>query len=182
MDHALPVCVVNRLANRSEEVDNLRRRWNLPFMGCLMKIVRQRLAFDVLHHHVGQGCVGTAFRLLWLHHMEIVDLHDIGMMQRSDKLGFALKARDEIRIIAQVRVQQFDGDIALQLGIESFPDLGYAAVSQSFSQFIFIEALRRYAHNSAPSLLSKRGCSPPPSYAEQGLLDEQGAIVKVARR
>src|SRR5579875_1972673 len=106
MDHALPVCVVNRLANRSEEVDNLRRRWNLPFMGCLMKIVRQRLAFDVLHHHVGQGCVGTAFRLLWLHHMEIVDLHDIGMMQRSDKLGFALKARDEIRIIAQVRSEE----------------------------------------------------------------------------
>jgi hypothetical protein len=60
-----------------------------------------------------------------------MDLHNIGMMERGNKLSLALEACNEIGIMAQVGVQNLNRDQALQLGVERLPDIALAAVGKA---------------------------------------------------
>ena len=65
------------------------------------------VAFDVLHHQI----VGA----------DVVDLADVGMIQRGDSLGFALEA------FGKLRGRDFDGDVAIQARIVGAIHLAHAA-------------------------------------------------------
>src|SRR5881397_1856479 len=77
-----------------------------------------------------------------------MDLHNVGMVQRSNKLCFALETGDKMGILFQIRVQQLDRNVALELRIERFPDLCHATKSQSLLEFIFAQASWMCTHNS----------------------------------
>jgi hypothetical protein len=48
---------------------------------------------------------------------------DVRVIQRRQRLGFALETGDTFRISGEGRRQDFDGDVAIQLGIASLVDL-----------------------------------------------------------
>src|SRR5712692_8979965 len=76
-----------------------------------------------------------------------MDFHDIGMMQRGNKLRLPLEARDKVGVNLQIGVQQLDSNITLQLRVQGLPDLGHAALSQSLLQFVFSKTSWTRAHN-----------------------------------
>src|SRR5947208_8611366 len=84
-----------------------------------------------------------------------MDFHNVGMVQRSKKLGFAVETGDKMGILFQIRVQQLDRNVALELRIERFPDLCHATRSQSLLEFIFAEASWTCTHNSLSSFMSR---------------------------
>src|SRR2546421_5748264 len=84
-----------------------------------------------------------------------MDLHNVGMVQRGNKLCFALETGDKMGILFQIGVQQLDRHVALELRIERFPDLCHASKSQSLLEFIFAEASWMCTHNSLSSFMSR---------------------------
>src|SRR5579863_6588413 len=78
--------------------------------------------------------------------LEVVNLHDIGVVQRRNKLGFALKTSGEIGIRLQIGVELLNGDEASQVGIKSLPDFALPTACQAFSQFVFAKASRLHTH------------------------------------
>ena len=78
---------------------------------------RQILALDEFHH---EGVDVTRL-------FETVDRGNIGMIQRGEDFGFALKARQPIGVSRQRRRQDLDGDLALQLRVGRPIHLPHAA-------------------------------------------------------
>ena len=60
-----------------------------------------------------------------------MNLYDVRMMKGSNKLCFALETCDEVRVFLQVRMENLNGDVALQLSIACLPNLGHATLSQT---------------------------------------------------
>ena len=51
-------------------------------------------------------------RVIGIGELEVVNLHDIWMMQRGDKLCLVRKASYEVRLLPQVGIKYLNGDIA----------------------------------------------------------------------
>src|SRR5438876_11928984 len=84
-----------------------------------------------------------------------MDLDNVGMVQGGNKLCFALEPGDKMGVLFQIRVQQLDRDVALELRIERFPDLGHAPMAQLLLELIFAEASWMCTHNSVSSFMSR---------------------------
>ena len=91
-----------------------------------------RLALDELHHQV----VGA----------DVVNLADVGMVQRRDGFGFALEA------FAELRGGNFDGDVAIQPWIVRLPHFAHAALADRRKDFVgseFVAGGKRHRRSSA---------------------------------
>ena len=66
----------------------------------------------------------------------IVEMADVGMIQRGDGAGFALEALLEFRIKGKMSGENLDGDDAVEAGVGGTIDLTHAASSQRRSDLI----------------------------------------------
>src|SRR5436853_6553050 len=113
MNHALLVGIVNSKTDRCEEMDEVGRGGKFACTGSITKIVSHRLPLHVIHDHVCE----RLFCFWRTSNVKIVNLYDIGVMQRCNHLRFSFKARKKVRIALQVGMKYFDSDITSQLGV-----------------------------------------------------------------
>src|SRR5258706_4401751 len=104
MDHALLMGVVNGEADCREDVNDVGGRWKLSLARCITNIVSECRSFDIIHHHIGCGDV----RVRSMDELKVVNLHNIGMVQRRNKPCFALETRGEIRSGLESSVELLD--------------------------------------------------------------------------
>ena len=100
--------IVKSEADCCEDVHNVMGGRELPFVRCVTDIVSERRSFDIIHHHVGCGDV----RVRGINELKVVNLHDIGMMQRRNKSCFTLETRGEVRIGLHIGVELLNSDMA----------------------------------------------------------------------
>src|SRR5713226_10417041 len=101
-------------------MDNIGGRRKVSPAGRAMNVVGQCLSLDIVHDHISDCCPG-----FWrTKSLKVMNLHDVRMVQRGYDPRFTNETFHEIRIILQVIVEEFDGNIALQLGVEGLPDFG----------------------------------------------------------
>src|SRR2546421_4028009 len=112
-------------------------RGKSPYTRGAIDIFSQRLTFDIVHDDVDMGVFG----LRGLGNLEIVYLHNVGMVERSDDACLAFKTSQKVGIILQISMKNSDSDKALQLGIVSLPEFGHATVPQTLTQFILSKTL-----------------------------------------
>src|SRR5215475_7688889 len=92
----------------------------------VLEPVAERFAFDQLHHDAA-----AAAELL-----ETVYLSDVGMIQRRQKLGFALKPREPVAIVRKMIGQDFHCHITQQLRVAGAENNTHAAFSKLRRHFI----------------------------------------------
>src|SRR5713226_9551287 len=80
-------------------------------------------------------------------YLEVMNLYDVRMMKGSNKLCFALETCDEVRVFLQVRMENLNGDVALQLSIASLQNLRHTTLSQPLQQFVFPKTLWVCTHD-----------------------------------
>ena len=89
----------------------------------------QRFAFHQFHDN------GVAF--------ETINGGDIRMVQRGQCLRFALKPRQVVGVIGQRGRQDFDGHVAVELGVARAVDLAHPASAQRREDFVRAESVAR---------------------------------------
>src|SRR5207249_913474 len=82
----------------------------------------------VLHHQV--------MRLAGL--LDAVDLRDVGMVQSGQELGFALEARQPLRVAREMQRQDFDGHVAVELGVAATINFPHPALADELLYFVVI--------------------------------------------
>ena len=65
---------------------------------------------------------------------------DVRMVQRRQRLGFALEARQPLGVVGEGLGQDLDRDVATQLGVGRAIDLAHAAGAEGGDNFIRAEA------------------------------------------
>src|SRR5690348_6127878 len=108
MNHAFFMGVVNGEAYRREDVHDVTCGWKLPFARCVTDVVSERRSLDIIHHHISCGSI-------WIRGMDelkVVNLHDIGMVQRCNKSSFSLETRGEIGIGLKIGVELLNSNVA----------------------------------------------------------------------
>src|SRR5262249_46325183 len=108
VDHALLMCRLQRIGGLLGDLDRL-----LQWHWTLRDTLSQRHAFDQLHD---QGAL-----------LHPINRCDIRMVQRGEHLRLALEARHAIGILRERWWEDFDGYVAIELGVRSAPDLSHAA-------------------------------------------------------
>ena len=108
MDHPLLMGIVKSEADCCEDVHNVIGGRELPLVRCVTDIVSERRPLDIIHHHIGRGNL----RVRGLNELKVVNLHDIGVVQRRNKLPFALETRGEIGIGLKIGVELLYGNVA----------------------------------------------------------------------
>src|SRR5579884_2792654 len=136
MDHAMLMGIVYCLTDDGEQMHDVYHWRNLPLTQRVRDVIGQGSPFDILHDHVADGLL----RLRRASEVEIVDLHDVGMVQGSHYPCFTEKSCAEVGIVLQIKVQNLDSDVPLKLGVPSLPDLSHAPASQALVQFVFTQA------------------------------------------
>ena len=91
--------------------------------------LRQIVALDEFHHERGHA---PAF-------FEPVDGGDVRMIQRGQRLGFALEARQALGIVRERLGQDLDRDVAVQLRIARAIDLSHAPFADRRGDFVDAE-------------------------------------------
>jgi hypothetical protein len=71
---------------------------------------------------------------------DAVNLRDVGMVQRREQLGLALKSRQPLSVIRERIGQNFDRDFALQARIPRAIDLAHTAGADEGDDFVGAEA------------------------------------------
>ena len=71
---------------------------------------------------------------------EPVDLRDVGMVQRGERLRFAREAGEAFRVQRKELGQDLDRDVAIELGIARAIDLAHAARTECADHFISAQA------------------------------------------
>jgi hypothetical protein len=67
----------------------------------------QRLAFDVLHGH----------EVVTIGFTDLIDVRDVGVVERSHGIGLLLKAMQSLFALAELCGQEFEGDWSSQLRV-----------------------------------------------------------------
>src|SRR5947209_895268 len=147
MHHLTLMSIVKRGRNGREQAHNLVRGRTLSLTRGSVEIVSQGRTFHVIHYQIGFAPA--------LRHIEIMDLDNIGMVQGSKCLCLTIEARSEISAGLCINRQNFNGDIAMLLGIKSLPDLA-STTSYTLLQLIFPKAALIHAHSGAPRCSSSR--------------------------
>jgi len=94
--------------------------------GPAANVLTERLALEILHHDVRDLRIGR----------DVVDLHDVGVAQLRDRLGFPAKADERFRGLAR---QLFDRDAPLELAVPCRPDRAHPpAADQRFDRVAFL--------------------------------------------
>src|SRR5262249_39637623 len=70
---------------------------------------------------------------------QVVDRPDVRMIERSEKMCFALEPNEPIRILREILRQDFDGDFPAELRIACAINLAHAARSERSQDFIRAE-------------------------------------------
>ena len=83
--------------------------------GRAVELAAQRLALEQLGHGVGDAVVRA----------EVVDREDVRMRERGDGLGLALEARERVGVRGQLRGEDLDGDLAVELRVARAVDLAH---------------------------------------------------------
>ena len=97
----------------------------------------QRRAVDVLEHEVIRA--------------DVVQLTDVGMVQRCDGPCFALKATEPVRIPREGLGQHFDRDVAVKSGIASLVYVTHPARAERPDDFVWSQtAARCQRHDGSP--------------------------------
>ena len=92
---------------RAEAQDVVNRQ------GAAQKAIGERLTFEQLHHQVPVA--------------DVIKRADVGMIQLRNRLRFALKSSDQLRVRGELRRQHFDRHAAIEARVASAPDLPHAA-------------------------------------------------------
>ena len=69
--------------------------------------------------------------------VEVVHGHDGGMLQLGDDARFALKAREEVGVLLERRMQHLDRHEAIEAGVIGLEDRRHAAATQLFDDLIW---------------------------------------------
>ena len=93
----------------------------------------QIVAFDQFHHQRGH--------LAGL--LEAVNLRDVGMIERRQRLRLALESRQPLRVAGKRRRQRLQRDVAAQLRVARPIDLAHAAGAEWSKHFVWTEASTR---------------------------------------
>ena len=80
----------------------------------------QRLAVEQLHR--GEGDLAVL--------AEIEDRQDVRMRERRDRLGLALEARQRVGVGGEMRRQDLDRHLAVELGVAGAEDLAHPALAE----------------------------------------------------
>ena len=80
----------------------------------------ERLPLDRLHHD----------DLARVEPFDTVDSRDVGMIQRCEGVGFAVEARDAVRIVRKRFRQELEGDVAAEAGVACAIDRTHSACTQ----------------------------------------------------
>ncbi len=91
-----------------------------------MQALRERLAFDVLHHQK-IGAVLVA---------DVVERADVRMIQAGDGLCFALEALAQFGAIGEMSGQNFDRDDAVEARVAGFVHLAHSARTDGGENFV----------------------------------------------
>ena len=120
MDDAAAVSGVERSRDLDRPSQRRRRRnWTAS------QALRQRLAFDVLHHEVGDAVLRS----------NVVHRTDVRMTQSGYRLRLTLEPRPPGRVVGDAGWKNLDGDVAVQPGVARAIDLAHAASSKGHSRF-----------------------------------------------
>jgi hypothetical protein len=95
-----------RNGKRGEDVVHDGDRLGRGDPAAVAQDLAKRGPWDELHHQERAVVVGAL----------VVDRDDIGMRQPSGGAGLALEARDGLAVVAEVGVQDLDGDATLEPG------------------------------------------------------------------
>ena len=99
-------------------------------IGSTREALREIVALDQFHH---QRADASAF-------LQAVDVRDVRMVERGEDLRFALEAGQAIGIVGEGIGQDFQGDIAIELGVARAIDLAHAARTESGENLIRAES------------------------------------------
>ena len=103
-------------------VDRLERRE--PFR--LLEADAERVAFEQLHDRVDDAGIVP----------DVVQRQNVGMVERGDRLRFALEARQPVLHLFRVRGKHLDGHFAAQPGISRPVDLAHAPAADWTQDFV----------------------------------------------
>ena len=79
-------------------------------------------------------------RLHAIRFFESVNRGDVGMIERREDLRFAFEAREAIGIEGEQLGQDFEGDVAIQLGVARAIHLAHSAAAERREDFIWTES------------------------------------------
>ncbi len=85
--------------------------------GRAVELAAQGLALEQLGHGVRDAAVRA----------EVEDREDVRMRQRGDGLGLALEPRERVGVRGQLRREDFDGDLPVELRVARAVDLAHPA-------------------------------------------------------
>ena len=68
-----------------------------------------------------------------------MDSRDVRVIQRRERLGFTLEAREPISVVRERLGQDFDRDVAIQLRVAGPEDLPHAACADAGDNFVDTE-------------------------------------------
>src|SRR5262249_15335523 len=91
----------------------------------------KRLAFDELKHEKARV----------VDFCDIVDGGDVGMVQRSEQLRFALESAGTVEVARKFLRQDFDGDVTLQFVVFGTIDLTHTALAEERGDLVRTELL-----------------------------------------
>ena len=94
--------------------------------------IRQRRSFDEREDQPA--------RVFGVH--DSVNVSDVGMVERSQNLGFALEASHAVGIAQERRGQDFERDVALERRVARAVDLAHAALAEQGEDFVVTELCR----------------------------------------
>ena len=115
MDDALGTRRFKRVRDLDAELQQGRK-----FQGAAADAFVERLAFEKLHHD----------EVLALVLIDLVDRADAGMIQRGGGARFTLKALEHRGVLRHLRGQEFDGDVAAELGVLGLVDDAHAPAAE----------------------------------------------------
>ena len=91
--------------------------------------LREIVSLDQFHHEGGHA--PALF--------EAVDGGDVWVVQRGERLGFTLEAREPISVVRERLGQDLDRDVAIQLRVAGPEDLPHAAFADAGDNFVDTE-------------------------------------------
>ena len=120
MNHALRMRRCNPLADVQRHV----RCKTLRHRTVLLEPVDQRPSLDVLHDDEGERTLGS----------DIVDPHDVAVLEQRHRLRFRLEARLELRLVRELGREDLESPPYLQTLVERSVHRGHAAFAQRARQ------------------------------------------------
>ena len=122
-----------------ERVDDLRRvRERFAHAQTDHRTLGERRPLHQLHHD-GLDAVGV---------LDAVDGGDVGMVDRGERHGLALKARPPLGIESMLVGQDLDRDVAFQTGVARAVDLAHASAVERFDDLVGAKASTGRDHST----------------------------------